>query len=66
MDPGEDSGREDRAGDGIGLSMTKARGAERHGAIWILVVSLSAAIIAVAGYWLLNHPQISQFALHQG
>jgi hypothetical protein len=47
-------------GDGVDLPLVKARGAERHGVIWMLAASLAAAFVALVGFWLLNHPQFSQ------
>jgi hypothetical protein len=46
------------AGDGVGLTVTEARGAVRTGRnIWILVISLVLAIVVVLGYWLLHAPR---------
>ena len=54
------------AGDGARPGVTEARGAVRTGRnIWILVISLTLAVVVVLGYWLwrsphmaiINHPQ---------
>ncbi len=52
------SPHEHQDGDGVDLSLVKARGAERHGVIWMLVASTLAAIIAMAGVLLLNYPNL--------
>ncbi len=52
------------AGDGVELSVVEARGAQRTGAIWILIISLTLAVVVLGGYWLtqaskmqaVNHP----------
>jgi hypothetical protein len=52
------------AGDGATLNVVEARGAQRTGAIWILTISLSLAIVVLGAYWLsqtarmgaVNHP----------
>jgi len=51
-------------GERVTLHVVEARGANRTGAIWILVISLSLAIVVLGGYWLsqahrmgaVNHP----------
>ena len=47
------------AGDGVHLNMVEARGAQRNGAIWILVISLSLAIVVLGGYWLIRTPKMA-------
>ncbi|HEY2661722.1 MAG TPA: hypothetical protein VGI79_18520 [Caulobacteraceae bacterium] len=44
-----------QAGDGIDLKTVQARGAERHGVIWMLVASTLAAIIAMTAFWFIAH-----------
>jgi hypothetical protein len=65
-DPQKTNAGTNRAGDGARLGVTEVRGAERTGRnIWILVISVTLAIVVVLGYWLfhaphmakLNHPQ---------
>jgi hypothetical protein len=46
------------AGDGVTLNVVEARGAQRTGAIWILVISLSVAIVALGAYWLIQAPRM--------
>lgn len=51
-------------GDGVKLNVVAARGAQRTGAIWILVISLTLAVIVLGAFWLsqsakmqaVNHP----------
>ncbi len=50
---------EHQDGDGVDLSLVKARGAERHGLIWLLAASTVAAIAAMAGIVLLNYPSLT-------
>ncbi len=46
------------AGDGVGLSVTEARGAVRTGRnIWVLVISLALAAVVLLGYWLMHAPR---------
>jgi len=48
----------------VKLNVMEARGAQRTGAIWILVISLTLAIVVLGAYWLsqshkmqtVNHP----------
>jgi hypothetical protein len=42
-------------GDGVEMSTKEVRGAERHGFIWILTVSLTGGTIALVASWLLAH-----------
>ncbi len=49
---------EHQDGDGVDLSLVKARGAERHGVIWMLAASTLAAIAAMAVVLLLNYPNL--------
>jgi hypothetical protein len=45
-------------GEGVGLTVTEARGAVRTGRnIWVLVISLTLAIVVLLGYWLLHAPR---------
>ncbi len=46
------------AGDGVHLTVEKARGAQRSGAIWILAVSLTLTIVALAAFWLSQAPKM--------
>jgi hypothetical protein len=46
------------AGDGVTLNVAEARGAQRTGAIWILVISLSLAIVVLGAYWLIQSPRM--------
>jgi hypothetical protein len=46
------------AGDGVTLNVVEARGAQRTGAIWILVISLSLAIVGLGAYWLIQSPRM--------
>jgi len=46
------------AGDAVALNVVQARGAQRTGAIWILVISLSLAIVALGAYWLIQAPRM--------
>lgn len=53
--PSETPPRSDTAGDGAALSVTEARGAVRTGRnIWVLVISLTLAVVLVLGYWVLH------------
>ncbi len=56
---------ESRQGDGVELPVVKARSAERGGVIWMLVASLGAAVVILAGFWLVNFAHFSQVATHQ-
>jgi hypothetical protein len=47
-----------QAGDGVTLNVVQARGAQRSGAIWILVVSLTLAVVALGAYWLIQSPRM--------
>jgi len=44
-----------QAGDGVDVPVIKARSAERRGVIWILALSLGAAVVALGLYWLIFH-----------
>jgi hypothetical protein len=46
------------ADDGVTLNVVDARGAQRNGAIWILVISLSLAIVVLGAYWLIQSSQM--------
>jgi len=46
------------AGDPVRLNVAQARGAQRTGAIWILVISLALAIVALGAYWLTQAPKL--------
>jgi len=46
------------AGDGVALTVMEARGAQRRGAIWILVISLTLAIVALGAFWLIQSPRM--------
>jgi len=46
------------AGDGVTLNVVEARGAQRNGAIWILAVSLTLAIVALGAFWLIQAPRM--------
>lgn len=50
---------EHQDGDGVDLPLSKARGAERHGVIWLLAGSTLAAVIAMAGFLLINYPNLA-------
>ena len=50
---------EHQDGDGVDLALVKARGAERHGVIWMLAASTLAAVVAMVGLLLLNYPSLS-------
>jgi hypothetical protein len=57
--PTKVSDRGDAAGDGVGVSVTEARGAVRTGRnIWILVISLALAVVLVLGYWVVRAPHL--------
>jgi len=45
-------------GDGVTLNVVQARGAQRNGAIWILVVSLTLAVVALGAFWLTQAPRM--------
>jgi hypothetical protein len=45
-------------GDGVKLNVVEARGAQRTGAIWILVISLTLAIVVLGAYWLIQAPRM--------
>jgi hypothetical protein len=47
MDPPTSDIQDEAPHDHVELSTLQARGAERHGYIWVLLASLAAAIIAV-------------------
>ncbi len=47
------------AGDGVTLNVRQARGAQRSGAIWILVISLTLAVVALGAYWLIQAPRMA-------
>jgi hypothetical protein len=47
-----------QAGDGVTRNVVQARGAQRTGAIWILVVSLTLAVVALGAYWLTQAPRM--------
>jgi hypothetical protein len=51
-------GSADAAGDGVKLDVVEARGAQRTGAIWILVISLTLAVVALGAYWLIQAPRM--------
>jgi len=57
---------ESRQGDGVDLTVVKARGAERHGVIWMLAISLGAAVVLLGGLWLANFNHFHHVLLHQG
>ena len=63
MSPLSNPPHEDRQpGDGVELPVDKARAGERHGLIWVLAISLCAAVVAIAGFWLVNfvgHPPVT-------
>ncbi len=44
-----------QAGDGVDIKTVQARGAERRGVIWMLVVSTTAAIVAMTAFWFIAH-----------
>jgi hypothetical protein len=46
------------SGDSIKLDVVAARGAQRTGAIWILVISLALAIVVIGVYWLSQAPKM--------
>lgn len=47
------------AGDGVELTVEEARGGRRSGrVIWILVISLAAAVVLLIGYWLIEAPHM--------
>ncbi len=46
----------DAAGEGVTLNVVEARGAQRTGAIRILVISLALAIVALGAFWLIQSP----------
>jgi hypothetical protein len=46
------------AGEGVTLNVVQARGAQRTGAVWILAISLSLAIVALGAYWLIQSPRM--------
>lgn len=46
-------------GDGMTLNVVEARGARRTGAIWILAISLSLAIVALGAYLLIQAPRMA-------
>jgi hypothetical protein len=48
----------DAAGEGVRLNVVEARGAQRTGAIRILVISLSLAIVALGAFWLIQSPRM--------
>ncbi|QUD86666.1 hypothetical protein [Phenylobacterium montanum] len=50
---------EHQDGDGVDLPLSKVRGAERHGVIWMLAASTLAAVIAMAGIVLINYPSLA-------
>ena len=50
---------EHQDGDGVDVPLVKARGAERHGVIWMLAASTLAAVVAMAGILLLNYPNLA-------
>ena len=57
--PPEDPTQPRQAGDGVEMSVTRARGAERTGrAVWILGISLFLAVVLVIGYWLTHAPRL--------
>jgi len=46
-------------GDGVTLNVLEARGGRRTGAIWILAISLSLAIVALGAYLLIQAPRMA-------
>jgi len=46
------------AGEGVTLNVVEARGARRTGAIRILVISLSFAVVALGAFWLIQSPRM--------
>jgi hypothetical protein len=56
--PGSSAEPAVQPGDGVTLNVVQARGAQRNGAIWILVVSLTLAVVALGAFWLTQAPRM--------
>jgi hypothetical protein len=50
----QDAGRQDAAAGGQEIGVTEARGGQRVGLIWVLVISLGLAVVGLLGYSTLN------------
>jgi hypothetical protein len=50
---------EHQDGDGVDLPTLKARGAERHGVVWLLAASTLAAAVAMAAFLVFNYPSLA-------